>query len=122
MSVKKLPVSTLELTFVATILGRSMTYDVVHGRFPSNGYHVAWRISISQPAEPAYALRHVARTCAECADCRADRCHGPLYRHTLTRLPHGQGQVRLTTAVGREILKTIVQIYDTRNIINNGHR
>ena len=52
-SVIKLPVSTLELTFVAIMLGRSMTYDVVHGRFPSIGYHVAQRISISQPAGSA---------------------------------------------------------------------
>ena len=33
-------------------IGRSMTYDVVHGRFPSNGHHVAQRISIFQPAKP----------------------------------------------------------------------
>ena len=46
MSVIKLPVSTFELTFVAVILGRSMTYDVLHERFPSNGYHVAHRIAI----------------------------------------------------------------------------
>ena len=45
VSVIKLPVSTFELTFVATILGRSMTYDVVHERFPSNGYHVAQYLS-----------------------------------------------------------------------------
>ena len=53
MSVIKLPVSTFELTFVAIILGRSMTYDVVHRRFPSNGYHVAQPISISQLARLA---------------------------------------------------------------------
>ena len=45
VSVIKLPVSTFELTFVATILGRSMTCDVVHERFPSNGYHVAQYLS-----------------------------------------------------------------------------
>ena len=50
MSVIKLPVSTFELTFVAVILGRSMTYDVLHERFPSNGYHVAHRIAIGSPS------------------------------------------------------------------------
>ena len=55
MSVIKLPVSTFELTFVAIILGRSMTYDVVDGRFLSKRYHVAQRISIFQPAEPAHS-------------------------------------------------------------------
>ena len=45
VSVIKLPVSTFELTFVATILGRSMTYDVLRKRFPSNGYHVAQYLS-----------------------------------------------------------------------------
>ena len=50
MSVIKLPVSTFELTFVAVILGRSMTYDVLHERFPSNGYHVAHRIAIESPS------------------------------------------------------------------------
>ena len=50
VSVIKLPVSTFELTFVAVILGRSMTYDVLHERFPSNGYHVAHRIAIGSPS------------------------------------------------------------------------
>ena len=50
MSVIKLPVSTFELTFVAVILGRSMTYDVLHERFPSNGYQVAHRIAIGSPS------------------------------------------------------------------------
>ena len=76
MSVIKLPVSTFELTFVAVILGRSMTYDVLHERFPSNGYHVAHRIaigsqsvcmSIFQPlmlaVHPArWPLQHTAKT------------------------------------------------------------
>ena len=104
MSVIKLPVSTFELTFVATILGRSMTYDVVHERFPSNGYHVAQYLSSGRAPCRVHLLAAAVCFALAFAFCTDDRqTNGQAHRLTNMAARIGRQLQMQTSQTGRAL-------------------